>query len=426
MMKGIPLSLSLISILLHVKASVGVRGGNISLSSSTNRILMPKYGGGKGGGMPGTPKKTRKKHPKKKIYKKVKGKKEDTDTARAFISIGEAPAFQILSCDDETVVVDGVDVDQLVDVEFLVHLSDDASMACTSCNPLYRKILSVSTDSSDTSAIIITTSFATFGDIYLGVVEEIANDAIEPSLGCDEIAAAFTRNLVSTTNGEVESFTIFDDSNDVHANDRRRLAEFPSTCSEWEQTNPDGTCVYTECYVTPIADGSRPPDRCFFCWKDVCDNGCGAAGSWLNTDGDFGTFDFGEACCIHDYCWSSIFTKAQCDTEFLRDLMDQCRAVFDFETPDIGATDPNGVPYGLINVPIEVSLEAAEKTIEYSSLYYCIIFGHSFYNAVRHLGDSAYISAIAAQSTYEVGDGPPNDDDCSGCCQFRRRFDVSW
>ena len=460
---------------------------SLSLSSSTQRVLFePKdvqvqvgvgssssSSNGKGGGSsPANPKKkTRKYTHKKKVGTEKKRKKNDdkTDTKQALIVIGggdgdgdeasssasasastssasssssSAPTFQILSCDEETVVVDiattGADgdnddddndniLDQLLEADFLLYLSMDASMVCTTpCNPLYRKIHSISmdsdtdTDTTTTNTIVtLKTSLATFGEIYSGADDEIANDTIEQSIGCDDVRKERKRrnllDLSTTTNNNVhqkvvESFTtlvVEGSSNHALVNDapnRRLEAKFPSTCSEWLQTNADGTCVYTDCYITPIADGSRPADRCYFCWKDVCDNGCGKAGSVvLNTDGDFGAFDFGEACCIHDYCYSSIFNRDQCDTEFLRDMMDQCRALLDLELPVI--------PYGLIIVPMKVVRNIGQA---------CVSFAHGFHAAVRRLGGAgANRDARLAQKTYESGFGPPNNDgDCSGCCPF--------
>jgi 3D (Asp-Asp-Asp) domain-containing protein len=102
------------------------------------------------------------------------------------------------------------------------------------------------------------------------------------------------------------------------------LEALQGECADsWLQKNPDGRCTFTNCYVGIDGD----PNDCVVCERG-CDNGCGPASiPLLNTDGDFFFFDFGPACCNHDYCWSSTFSKATCDFDFYSQMLDQCPPV---------------------------------------------------------------------------------------------------
>jgi hypothetical protein len=65
----------------------------------------------------------------------------------------------------------------------------------------------------------------------------------------------------------------------------------------------------------------------------------------LNTDGNFGMFDFGRACCNHDYCWSSTRGKDRCDEDFYSEMQAQCLPLP--KLPFVGLTLPVNVVIGL-------------------------------------------------------------------------------
>jgi hypothetical protein len=147
-----------------------------------------------------------------------------------------------------------------------------------------------------------------------------------------------------------------------------------SCTATWLQKNPDGRCSYTNCFVGTGGD----PSDCFICNK-TCDNGCGPAGSVLNTDGNFYLFDFGPACCNHDYCWSSTFPRNQCDSDFYDQMSGQC--------PPLVVS----IVAMFLPLPLKVAIES------------CRILATAFYLAVHHTGtaDKAYQSAQDEQKKYE-------------------------
>ena len=121
---------------------------------------------------------------------------------------------------------------------------------------------------------------------------------------------------------ELVSAFVVDDHEDITPLEDQLEERFllGSCNANWLQKNPDGRCTHTNCFVGTSGD----PNDCFEC-KQSCDNGCGAKDSVLNTKGNFLLFDFGNACCNHDHCWSSnSFSKRQCDQSFLKEMTDEC------------------------------------------------------------------------------------------------------
>ena len=119
--------------------------------------------------------------------------------------------------------------------------------------------------------------------------------------------------------------------------------------------------------------------NCFGCPNpQTCDNGCGAQGSVLNTDGNFGTFDFGPACCNHDFCYSSnTFSKNACDLAFYNTMKQQC--------PPLGISVITSVLFPVLS-PI---------------LLGCDALASAFYVAVSVGGDKAQADAQANQKQHE-------------------------
>ena len=319
---------------------------------------------GKGGGKGKGGKKEGKKEGEKEIAPVNRGERADIFAQKGIPALavsGEPSDFQVLSCNATSVEVDGTASEQLAVGGLLLYSSGSL---CQSCSPLYRKIESI-TDGVGTSKLL-TTTFATFGDIFGEASDEaIADDFIEPALGCSH--SSVRRRMPEEEDNLV---------NEHHH--QRNLLAFPSTCDAWQTKNSDGRCSYTNCFVG--TDGN--PDDCFAC-KTSCDNGCGASGSALNTDGNFLLFDFGEACCIHDHCYSSTFSKAVCDSEFYFDMASEC--------------------VGLDNVAL-LRLGRIGIAISFYGALGCYNLATIFYSAVLLGGGAAYQSAVANQIAYEQED----------------------
>lgn len=149
----------------------------------------------------------------------------------------------------------------------------------------------------------------------------------------------------------------------------------------WLLSNSDGRCSFTNCFVGTNGD----PTNCFKCTNN-CDNGCGPATiPLLNTDGNFGLFDFGSACCNHDHCWSSTFGKNQCDANFFDQMSMQC-------TPLVGLAVV-GLYLPLSFFPFLAAPLAA-----------CELLATSFFLAVKFpiIAQGAFDDAQRMQKAYET------------------------
>lgn len=89
---------------------------------------------------------------------------------------------------------------------------------------------------------------------------------------------------------------------------------YPRSCSKWFVVSSSGRCVYSGCNM----DRNGDPGQCFPCGRN-CSNGCSFV---PDSVGDI--FNFSKACCTHDYCYSSLFSKKTCDDGFLVHMLDSC------------------------------------------------------------------------------------------------------
>jgi hypothetical protein len=228
--------------------------------------------------------------------------------------------FEILNCTGDSVEVRGNLVANLTSsINYLfIYLNEDY-LSCSPCNWLFRFIKAV--DISSTGTMILSTRAAKVGEV-LGKISErgIRSKNIEKLLVCiDDI-----ENVIPTSY-TTSSVLVLDHNNykptDAKSVISSRQPEKTGTCnSKWLKIDAEGRCEHTNCFVGPGGD----PSKCFECQKK-CDNGCGTE-STFKFDGNFGTFDFGTACCNHDHCWSSKKSKSECDFRFLSEMLKSCIA----------------------------------------------------------------------------------------------------
>eukprot|EP00980_Cylindrotheca_fusiformis_P028870 scaffold22663_cov111-Cylindrotheca_fusiformis.AAC.3 len=289
-----------------------------------------------------------------KSSKKNPSSPTDSDQQGLAVS-GETLDLQVLSCDASSVTLDGSLTGNLEVGSFLLYSSGSFG-PCGMCSPLFRAIESISDGSGTTK--VLTTRFVSFGEVFgPDVGLDVYSELIEPSIGCSH----------TSDRRELESLV-----------QHRNLQSFPRTCEEWRQINGDGQCTYTNCIVG--VDGN--PNDCFSCSpdpnaEDRCDNGCGAAGSKLNWDGNALLFSFKEACCIHDYCYSSTFSKASCDSEFYADMRSQCTTLSSL----------------VLGFPLRFLPNVG-----------CYALATAFYGLVAAFGDAAEADAVAKQEDHEQSD----------------------
>jgi hypothetical protein len=154
----------------------------------------------------------------------------------------------------------------------------------------------------------------------------VAKIKVEKAFNCTEIRSlAKTEGLIEDTplteqnkKGLVLGFQ--SEAVDFTDNTSKVFESRPNT---WNVVESDERCLYTDCYVGNNGD----PSDCFNCYKSTgCTNGCGPDGG-IRTDGNFGIYSFGEPCCHHDFCYSSVYDKTECDSKFLKAIMLECPRV---------------------------------------------------------------------------------------------------
>ncbi|KAL3761164.1 hypothetical protein ACHAWU_000259 [Discostella pseudostelligera] len=189
--------------------------------------------------------------------------------------------LEIVSCDPSSVEVKGSQTEEIKPGNILINAPHSAN-TCNPCNPLFRKVQSISTS-----------------PITPGIQQDGSVDASVSNMIDQQDDVLHDKNLPPPPS---EPFLWSDDE------DLLSILSTPGSCNDsWLRKNSDGSCSATNCYVGVDGD----PNDCFVC-NTACDIGCGAVGSVVfNTaDGTFyDTYDFGSACCHHDFCWSSRNSK---------------------------------------------------------------------------------------------------------------------
>lgn len=268
---------------------------------------------------------------------------------------GFTSELMVSSCTESTVIVEGTSVGSLqVGENFIYTSGNNAADACNGCSPLLRKIISIADGPTDDSKIL-TTAFASFIEVFKDDVVDmsvLADIEIEPIFNC-------------TYNSGADRSLMF------HGGKNRMLQSFPNSCPDWKEVKADGRCLYTDCFVDTDGD----PNDCFVC-KDQCDNTCGSE-KGIKVSGNFLLFDFGEACCIHDHCYNSVFDQLTCDREFLFDMLGNCPIL----------------PLVLSRITGPIGFAVLQGSCPLTALL--------FYSLVRGLGESAYSDAQTSQKSYE-------------------------
>lgn len=267
---------------------------------------------------------------KSKIGKSTKGPTPAPTIAqvKGILITGVDPSFEIVSCGPEFVEVKGSGTSGISPGNILIYVRSDTPI-CSSCNPLFRKVQSISASLSGT--LLLETTLITVSEMVQVATtpEAIAFGIlpIEPLFVCPSGDSAGQDSVEVTPSDIIEGGAVVLDKPPspwlLSPKDYEMSISAIGSCNaNWHKKNSDGRCSFTNCYVGVNGD----PMNCFGCPNpQTCDNGCGAQGSVLNTDGNFGTFDFGPACCNHDFCYSSnTFSKDACDLAFYDTMKQQC------------------------------------------------------------------------------------------------------
>ena len=220
---------------------------------------------------------------------------------------GPSTKFSVLSCQPESLVVEGDFVENIAVGNNVIYLNIDtlSSNGCSNCSPLFRKIVMIADGTVDGTKVL-TTTFLTLDaltDEGVSYDVSLADTQVELLFGCPHSGAQRFLQL------------------DIHPPVTRSLQS--GECAEnWLQSTGGNinSCLYTNCVVQKTGD----PAECFrFDPEYGYTNLCGAQGefSW---SGNALLFDFGNACCNHDFCWASTYGKEACDQIFLADMLSAC------------------------------------------------------------------------------------------------------
>ena len=246
------------------------------------------------------------------------GKTRKADRATGIFVSDTDPSLEIVSCGPSFIEVKGNRTDEISDGSIFIYMEKGKIDSCSSCSPLFRKVLS--TNITQSGAKFLLTRFVTVSDLVtLGQTPEakaFGEVLIEPHFNCSHTSGLAPLKVIDQDSIKSD-IVVFDKPPSLLLDD---VTAFVGSCNaKWLKKNADGRCTYTNCFVGVDGDQSN----CFTC-KQGCDNGCGAEGSVFNTDGNFGSFDFGPACCNHDFCYSSTSSRATCDTNFYAEMTSQC------------------------------------------------------------------------------------------------------
>ena len=268
------------------------------------------------------------------------------------VATGPGDDLSVTSCSVDTVEVVGPLAENFVPGTYLV-ITEPNGNVCANCSPLFRKVTAVA-DGPTAEGKKLTTVFATFAEVFDVSLygDVLADQEIEPIFNCAH-SGGRTRSL-----------------ND---HDHRALQ---IDCTLWTSKRSDGQCTYTDCFVGTDGD----PSDCFGCFKiNGCNNGCGRKGG-PTFDGDFVFFDFGEACCSHDFCYSSSYSKEACDFAFLATMFSACPLL----------------------LPIQVFLPLPLGQVIFASQGICPIIALLFFTLVAIGGGDAYTDAQNGQKAAEL------------------------
>ena len=196
-------------------------------------------------------------------------------------------------------------MDNLVAGNNLIYF-DDSSTVCTNCTALVRTIVSIALGTQEGTKVLTTTS-PSFRDLFDAEDYNIAvaDTQVESLLDCSVDRRGIHRHLLESDKAQ-------------HGQHIPRFL-YNECAPNWLIKNADGSCVYTNCVVGDTGSA----DNCFECTTD-CDNGCGTDSIAIAISGDFPYWDFGPACCNHDYCWATTFGKEKCDRAFLDQMKNAC------------------------------------------------------------------------------------------------------
>jgi hypothetical protein len=290
--------------------------------------------------------------------------------------------LSIVSCTASNLTVRGSAIDQYKPGYFISYIDTSRSNYCTTCSALFRRIETI-TSGTIAGTKIFTTSMATFQDIFTSDLYDkaVAKIEVETAFNCTGSKslggkqAQMEDHMASLEQiGEVSAIESFKtDPVDSIEDTSTSLATCPAT---WNVKKSDGRCLYTDCYVGTSGD----PNDCFNCYKkNGCHNGCGPEGG-ISFDGNFSRFTFGDPCCHHDFCYSSVYKKNFCDNKFLLDMIRVCARI------------PLSFRFVLGPMSKAVLKDA------------CPMAAALFYSLVSTAGGSSYRKAQDLQTAYEEED----------------------
>ena len=226
------------------------------------------------------------------------------------------PAAKVESCGEHTVTLTFSSKTQSPKIgTLLVVVPPSLSKLYEECEFLARQVIAVknldATDNSQHVSIELQTQPAFIRDLIdISVFSHLRD--FPSDLPDDMPLELIIRHEADKNHVQTLGHILSSDLHDLHDLSVRQA--FPSSCSKWFVVSKSGRCVYSGCKIGRNGKSSQ----CFACGRK-CDNGCSSV-----PDSVGNIFDFSKACCSHDHCYSSSFSRKTCDDGFLVDMEDSC------------------------------------------------------------------------------------------------------
>lgn len=309
---------------------------------------------------------------------KVRRKPKPATQTALFVS-GTSPDFNILRCTTTQLFISVKDLSTVSVGNVIWNTPSSGTSSCVGCNSVARSVVRATKAASFLSTscpvgqkcVLVDTVYAKIRELFTSALivqfglSDFADENLETLFGC---------SLPTSSRGLRDVLAI------------RQVSRVPRSCGAFEQKNSDGRCTFSDCFIGTDGD----PINCLFC-KATCDNGCGSEDVNVPDSVPL-AYDFSEPCCIHDKCYTSFFSKSDCDLAFLRDMLASCVD----ELSDVLNFIP--LPFGILGSPLR-----------------CPAAANLYYAGVALGGGKAHTGAQKSRLDYE------KSDECAAKCPTTQR-----
>lgn len=275
-------------------------------------------------------------------------------------------------------------------------MADRANSLCAKCSSVvrkvksweYRKSFQGSECPSGMRCVLVQTLYVTYADIFSkeslaeAGFQNVASNPVETDFECDSSSTSRKSTMETAASRQLSLVG----------------RSVPSLCKAfYTEVDSEGRCLYSNCVV----GSRRNAINCLEC-KDKCNNGCGGD-DWTRIVPETisGVFDFSQACCVHDNCYTSLFSKAECDEAFLRQNLGSC-PLFSLDI-SFGISLQIELPLGELAIPSfqSPSFDLSVGILTQVRGVRCMLASYVYYWAVKGLGRRNYEEAQQKREEHE-------------------------